>query len=649
MELIYLYIEDYKNIKNQGFNFSSKFTCKYDEVKKTLQIDEKNNHIENFFGENINITAIVGENGSGKSSVQKIFFSLIYHRIIKNLKVNKSEEIDAKDMKIFNFMLENLNKDIKYSNNFAILNTEDGIKKVTISDKYKNIKFNEKVIKELEAKEVNFFSIHFNYMIDTWNDGDILEKWIQTIYHRVDGYRIPLLLEPFKGMKEQIIDIDHLEYLNIQKMVNNLKILDNINLTKFFSPNKIRYSFPEVKVNTFRLLPFVDEIKNTDSEYLMAAKIVNKLLDYIERNNIKFTKEQPNSIQAILSIFDKTADKNIPKTKDRYYYNNTIYVCIKILNLNPFYLEQEKYKQLKQKFDELIQEKDQNKIMEKLFDLGKLNISNIIIKEHPSNFKIRKCIEFKDNILENENNFNKFIKFFDKVEFIDNVKEIIDFLPPWLDVEFFQDIKSFKSLSSGEKNLYSFINNLHYQINKVIEYKFSTINIFCDEVEYGLHPDWQKKIINELFYSLKQYTNKDFKINIYFATHSPFILSDIPKQNIVFLKDGKQVDAMEKKQTFGANIHTLLADGFFMDGGLMGEFAKAKIEEVIKYLNDENSEIKSKEEAQKIINIIGEPILKNQLQKMLDSKRFEKIDKIDELEEQIKFLNHRLDILRKNQ
>ena len=562
--------------------------------------------------------------------------------IIKDLKINKSEEIDAKDMEIFNFMLDSLYKDIKYSNNFAILNTEDGIKKVTISDKYKNIKFNEKVIKELEAKEVNFFSIHFNYMIDTWNDGDILEKWIQTIYHRVDGYRIPLLLEPFKGIKEQIIDIDHLEYLNIQKMLNNLKILDNINLTKFFSPNKIRYSFPEVKVNTFRLLPFVDEIKNTDSEYLMAAKIVNKLLDYIERNNIKFTKEQPNSVQAILSIFDKTSDKNIPKIKDRYYHNNTIYVCIKILNLNPFYLEQEKYKQLKQKFDDLLQEKNKRKIMEKLFELGSLDISDIVINEHPSNFKIRKCIEFKDNILDNENNFNKFIKFFDKVEFIDNVKEIIDFLPPWLDIEFFQDTKSFKSFSSGEKNFFSFINNLHYQINKVIEYKFSTINIFCDEVEYGLHPDWQKRFTNELLCSLKQYTNKNFKINIYFATHSPFILSDIPKQNIVFLKDGKQVDAMEKKQTFGANIHTLLADGFFMDGGLMGEFAKAKIEKVIKYLNDKNLEIKSKEEAQKIINIIGEPILKNQLQKMLDSKNLSEVDKI---KQDIKALQNRLEEL----
>ena len=164
-----------------------------------------------------------------------------------------------------------------------------------------------------------------------------------------------------------------------------------------------------------------------------------------------------------------------------------------------------------------------------------------------------------------------------------------------------------------------------------------------DEPDNSLHPNWQKKFLLELIVLLKKIKNR---YNLILTSHSPFILSDIPKQNIVFLKDGKQVDALEKKQTFGANIHTLLADGFFMDGGLMGEFAKSKIEEVIKYLNDENSEIKSKEEAQKTINIIGEPILKNQLQKMLDSKRR---DKIDELEDEIETLKYRIEILRKNQ
>ena len=29
MELVYLWVEKYKNIKNQGFNFSRRFMCKY--------------------------------------------------------------------------------------------------------------------------------------------------------------------------------------------------------------------------------------------------------------------------------------------------------------------------------------------------------------------------------------------------------------------------------------------------------------------------------------------------------------------------------------------------------------------------------------------------------------------------------------------
>ena len=81
MELVYLWVEDYKNIKKQGFNFSPRFRCEYDEEKNELNIVDKDEtgefYPKNFFGDNINVTAIVGENGTGKSNVFEIIITLL--------------------------------------------------------------------------------------------------------------------------------------------------------------------------------------------------------------------------------------------------------------------------------------------------------------------------------------------------------------------------------------------------------------------------------------------------------------------------------------------------------------------------------------------------------------------------------------------
>ncbi|PNV83912.1 MAG: hypothetical protein C0627_03305 [Sulfurimonas sp.] len=73
MELVYLWVEKYKNIENQGFNFSPRFTCKYEDGELTI---DKKEHVS-IFPDNINVTAIVGENGSGKSSIIHNIFKLI--------------------------------------------------------------------------------------------------------------------------------------------------------------------------------------------------------------------------------------------------------------------------------------------------------------------------------------------------------------------------------------------------------------------------------------------------------------------------------------------------------------------------------------------------------------------------------------------
>lgn len=85
--------------------------------------------------------------------------------------------------------------------------------------------------------------------------------------------------------------------------------------------------------------------------------------------------------------------------------------------------------------------------------------------------------------------------------------------------------------------------------------------------------------------------------------------------------------------TFGANIHTLLTHGFFMSEGLLGDFAKNKIDDIKKFYeevqNSNNSNKihieelkekfnKSKIEFEYIQQIIGEPFLQTIVKNYLD-------------------------------
>lgn len=170
------------------------------------------------------------------------------------------------------------------------------------------------------------------------------------------------------------------------------------------------------------------------------------------------------------------------------------------------------------------------------------------------------------------------------------------------------------------------------------------IFILLDEIENNLNPNWQKKLLSVLIDISSAYS-----INIHFiiTTHSPFILSDLPKENVIFLEKGKQVYPFEdNQQTFGANIHTLLSHGFFMKDGLMGEFAKDKIDKAIKYLNQKAISKEELDYCENIISIIGEPIIKRELQRMLKNKmELSNKEEIDTIKEEIKELTEKLEKL----
>ena len=77
MKLVYCWINNYLGIENQGFNFGSEYTYKHTLVDKVLSFErsKNENYIPDYFktdGKGFeNVTAIVGENGVGKSRLLK--------------------------------------------------------------------------------------------------------------------------------------------------------------------------------------------------------------------------------------------------------------------------------------------------------------------------------------------------------------------------------------------------------------------------------------------------------------------------------------------------------------------------------------------------------------------------------------------------
>ncbi len=70
MELLYLYIDRFNHIKEQEFHFSYEFDIHFDKEVKKLTLNTSSKPPIKLFNEGfLNINAIIGKNGSGKTSL----------------------------------------------------------------------------------------------------------------------------------------------------------------------------------------------------------------------------------------------------------------------------------------------------------------------------------------------------------------------------------------------------------------------------------------------------------------------------------------------------------------------------------------------------------------------------------------------------
>jgi hypothetical protein len=180
-----------------------------------------------------------------------------------------------------------------------------------------------------------------------------------------------------------------------------------------------------------------------------------------------------------------------------------------------------------------------------------------------------------------------------------------------------------RGLSTGEDALLGQYSRF-YEVKSRIKQR--NILILIDEGDLYFHPQWQKEYLTRLLQFIPFIFPRK-QIQFVITTHSPFIASDLPKQNLIFLEKGEDgsciiADPLDQPETFGANIHELFTNSFFLANGLMGEFAREKIEQLITDVNEMQhiSELQYERDFKKRINIIGEPFIKAKLLELVAQK-----------------------------
>lgn len=211
-------------------------------------------------------------------------------------------------------------------------------------------------------------------------------------------------------------------------------------------------------------------------------------------------------------------------------------------------------------------------------------------------------------------------------------------------------------VSSGEhalRNIFaclSLIHSIEEVFNVSSDVTFGNqVLLLLDEVDLYMHPEWQRKFLMQLAERLKkEYPERSIQLII--TTHSPLVLSDVPSGNIIYLENRNNrcmvAEGPEAKETFGANIFTLLKDSFYLERSV-GEFAYSRIREVIEDLQglenwgkDETSQKQCElqetvsyeehcrkcREHKQLIGIIGEPVVREKLQRLYAELFSEKPD-----------------------
>lgn len=171
-------------------------------------------------------------------------------------------------------------------------------------------------------------------------------------------------------------------------------------------------------------------------------------------------------------------------------------------------------------------------------------------------------------------------------------------------------------ISSGHKAYLNIFASLHQELKTT---KQGGLILCIDEGDLYLHPQWQVEFFDKLINALPNLFSG--KVQLVLTSHSPFLLSDLPRQNITILDPevvGYSMNGVDlSSNTFGGNLYDLYAEPFFLGRKKTSDFAYKKIREVIEKVEAGKLTKSERSNLLEQISIFGDEIIQFRLREIL--------------------------------
>lgn len=566
LKLISLIIKNYKGLRNQIFDFNDHYFIRDQELFRKEDIDFP------FYKSISNITALIGKNGTGKSTVLEVIQLLLddsdilcdavllieFQGIIYYLGMNHGIKFEGQKIPRMSFSLLERSQLLKSIFLYSPVYNPHALKtkKTYIAD-YSNDSFYSFARQKNKESDLK---LHFDYLVFSSDFSLGLSENKALLEVSLAPIKFHNLISPLLNLNTHVVKSSKSfksEFKNLQKQYLGTEFENVLTRMKARQKPGSWTSYEEVesdilssKINVINEMQFKLSFEDYVRVNLAAKNLLNVLKEMKKKNSPEFELQNLKFIEDALKIF---RSENL---KD--WLNDDLY----ILNY----------------------EDGKNPSAEETAS----SFFKILPNDQKRRFPIRFSASESDLAL----------SFIRKLRLNDFLK--YNFSIGW------------QGVSSGQLARINFYSRLLIVLKT---FQGDNLTILLDEADIYLHPEWQRTFLFDLETFIASYSSliRQINVDIILTTHSPLMISDLKHGDVYLLQENGKSELINSK-TFGANLYDLYRDEFVVSSP-RGELANDLIKSVASNIE---SRILEADKIKYFINNIGDPVLKSGLLSLVD-------------------------------